>query len=60
MKEFKKILDEKKAAGAKEIDGKSAFYLYDTFGFPLELTIEMAGEDGMTVDESGFASAMEE
>lgn len=59
MKEFKKILEDKKAAGAKEIDGKSAFYLYDTFGFPMELTVEMAAEDGMTVDEKGFAAAME-
>ena len=57
MKEFKKILDEKKSAGA--IDGDSAFYLYDTFGFPIELTVEMAAEDGLTVDEDGFAKAME-
>ena len=59
MKEFKKILDEKKVEGAKEIDGESAFYLYDTFGFPIELTVEMADEDGLTVDENGFNSAME-
>ena len=60
MKEFKKISEEKKAAGAKEIDGKSAFYLYDTFGFPIELTIEMADEEGLSVDEAGFKAAMEE
>jgi len=60
MKEFKKILDEKVKSGSKAIDGKSAFYLYDTFGFPIELTVEMAEEDGLTVDEAGFASAMEE
>ena len=60
MKEFKKISEEKKAAGAKEIDGKSAFYLYDTFGFPVELTIEMAEEEGLSVDEAGFKEAMEE
>ncbi len=60
MKEFKKISDEKKSAGAKEIDGKSAFYLYDTFGFPIELTIEMAEEEGLSVDETGFKAAMEE
>ena len=57
MKEFKKILDEKKSTGS--IDGESAFYLYDTFGFPIELTVEMAAEDGLTVDEDGFAKAME-
>ena len=60
MKEFKKILDEKKSAGANAIDGDSAFYLYDTFGFPIELTVEMAGEEGLTVDEAGFDKAMEE
>ena len=60
MKEFRKILEQKKKAGSAEIDGKSAFYLYDTFGFPIELTVEMAGEEGLTVDEDGFAKAMEE
>ena len=59
MKEFKKILDEKKSAGAKSIDGDSAFYLYDTFGFPIELTVEMADEEGLSVDEEGFDKAME-
>lgn len=60
MKEFKKILDEKVKAGQKAIDGKSAFYLYDTFGFPIELTVEMAAEEGLSVDEEGFAVSMEE
>ncbi|MGN0131391.1 MAG: alanine--tRNA ligase [Lachnospiraceae bacterium] len=60
MKEFRKILEQKKKAGSDEIDGKSAFYLYDTFGFPIELTVEMAGEEGIHVDEAGFAQAMEE
>ncbi len=60
MKEFKKILSDTKAAGKTEITGKDAFYLYDTFGFPLELTLEMAEEEGLKVDEAGFATAMEE
>lgn len=60
MKEFRKILEQKKKEGADEIDGKSAFYLYDTFGFPIELTVEMAGEEGLSVDEEGFDTAMEE
>lgn len=60
MKEFRKILEQKKQAGAGEIDGKSAFYLYDTFGFPIELTVEMAQEEGLRVDEEGFARAMEQ
>ncbi len=59
MKEFKKILDDKKKAGASSIDGNEAFYLYDTFGFPIELTVEMADEEGMSVDEAGFNTAME-
>ena len=59
IKEFKKILDEKKAEGSSEIDGDSAFYLYDTFGFPIELTVEMASEEGLKVDEEGFKAAME-
>lgn len=60
MKEFKKILEQKKEADSGRIDGKSAFYLYDTFGFPIELTVELAGEEGLSVDEDGFAKAMEE
>ena len=58
MKEFKKILEEN--GGAKTISGRDAFYLYDTFGFPLELTMELAEEEGLTVDEEGFKTAMEE
>ncbi len=41
----------------KEITGKQAFRLYDTFGFPLELTIELAEEKGLTVDQNGFNEA---
>ncbi len=60
MKEFHKILEQKRKDGVSEIDGKSAFYLYDTFGFPIELTVELAEEEGLKVDEAGFATAMEE
>ena len=60
MKEFRKILKQKQEAGLKELDGNSAFYLYGTFGFPIELTVELAEEEGMKVDEDGFAKAMEE
>ncbi len=56
MKEFKKILETSKGT----IDGRKAFYLYDTFGFPIELTVELAEEEGLTVDEEGFKAAMEE
>ncbi len=58
MKEFKKILDAKKSEGSKQIEGKEAFRLYDTFGFPYEVTLEMAEEEGLTVDEAGFKDAM--
>ncbi|MCR5746327.1 MAG: alanine--tRNA ligase [Lachnospiraceae bacterium] len=60
MKELDKILEKHSGKSGAVIDGKDAFYLYDTFGFPLELTVEMAGEKGVGVDEKGFASAMEE
>ncbi len=60
MKEYAKILEQVKAQKGTQIDGKSAFYLYDTFGFPIELTVELADEEGLTVDEAGFKAAMEE
>ena len=60
MKEFKKILDETVKSGKQTIPGKDAFYLYDTFGFPIELTVEMAKEENVEVDEAGFEQAMEE
>jgi alanyl-tRNA synthetase len=43
----------------KEIPGDTAFRLYDTFGFPLDLTADIARERGLTVDQAGFESAME-
>lgn len=60
LKEYKKILDSKKSQNVSVIDGKSAFRLYDTFGFPLELTVEMAEEEGLSVDENAFKECMEE
>ncbi len=44
----------------KDIDGVSAFKLYDTYGFPFELTKEIADENGLKVDEAGFKLAMQE
>ena len=43
----------------KVISGKNAFFLYETYGFPLELTMEMAAEKGFRVDEAGFHAAFE-
>lgn len=68
LKEFDKVISgierHKQFAGAgnvkDEINGKTAFRLYDTFGFPLELTVELAQEKGYSVDVDGFKSAFEE
>lgn len=46
--------------GRKELGGNDAFKLYDTYGFPLDLTKEILDEKGFSVDEKGFAEAMEE
>ena len=54
-----KLLDEF-ILNKKDIDGESAFKLYDTFGFPLELTKEIAEENGLKVDEEGYKAAMQE
>ena len=58
MHEFARLLPTFKAVGG--IDGKNAFRLFDTFGFPIEFTEEMAKENGLTVDKEGFNSAFEE
>ena len=54
-----KMLDEFISA-KKDIDGESAFKLYDTYGFPFELTKEIASENGLNVDEAGYKEAMQE
>lgn len=54
-----KMLDEFIEA-KKDIDGENAFKLYDTYGFPFELTKEIAEENGLKVDEAGYKSAMQE
>jgi alanyl-tRNA synthetase len=54
-----KLLADVLAAKPKQISGEQAFELYDTYGFPLELTEEIAEEHGLTVDLAGFEAAME-
>ena len=53
-------IEEAKKNGAKSLTGEEAFKLHDTYGFPLDLTIEMAQEQGLEVDVEGFNAAMQE
>ena len=54
---FNKVAEQLKAHGQTQISGKTAFKLYDTFGFPFEMTLEMADKAGLTVDKAGFDEA---
>lgn len=54
------VIAQAKADGTNQIDGRTAFKLYDTYGFPIELTREYANDEGLTVDEEGFDAAMTE
>lgn len=66
LKEFEKLVKgfeiafERSGKRVTEIAGPKAFKLYDTFGFPLEMTVELAAERDLTVDEEGFAKAFED
>ena len=60
MKIFADPLAEHKAKGETVFSGADAFKLYDTYGFPVDLTIEMCGDEGMTVNEDEFKKLMEE
>lgn len=51
---------EVKAAGKSTLSGERAFQLHDTFGFPIDLTLEMAAEQGVEVDQEGFRALMSE
>ncbi|MFG2499121.1 alanine--tRNA ligase [Streptomyces sp. NPDC048441] len=51
---------ETKAGGGKVLSGDKAFLLHDTWGFPIDLTLEMAAEQGLSVDEAGFRRLMKE
>ncbi|MEH2296997.1 alanine--tRNA ligase [Nostoc sp.] len=56
---LEEIIQEVKQQGKTQISGESAFTLYDTYGFPLELTQEVAEENDLTVDEAGFNAEMQ-
>ncbi len=59
LKEFNKLLPNLMKNPKKVIPGRVAFRLYDTYGFPVEFTAELAAENGMTVDMEGYAKAFE-
>jgi len=56
-KEFEKLLPGLMQNPKKELSGRLAFKLYDTYGFPIEITEELAAEHGLTVDRAGFEEA---
>ena len=60
MREFDKLINRLSNNGVNLIDGPSSFKLYDTYGFPLELTVELAKEKGYSVDEEGFKKRFKE
>ncbi|MFM5967963.1 MAG: alanine--tRNA ligase, partial [Micrococcales bacterium] len=51
-------LDAVKSSGSKQLSGESAFLLHDTYGFPIDLTLEVAEESGLSVDRDGFKALM--
>ena len=57
---FEDAASSTKASGVTVLAGADAFALHDTYGFPIELTLEMASETGLTVDEEGFRGLMAE
>jgi alanyl-tRNA synthetase len=59
MRYFEQFVEEARTAGGSVLGGPAIFKLYDTFGFPLDLSLELAQELGMTVDEPGFLAELE-
>ncbi|GLZ10909.1 alanine--tRNA ligase [Actinomadura sp. NBRC 104425] len=57
---FDTAVAETRRAGGSTLPGEQAFKLHDTYGFPIDLTLEMAAEQGLTVDEAGFRRLMAE
>jgi alanyl-tRNA synthetase len=57
---FDVAVSETKRRGGSQLSGDQAFQLHDTYGFPIDLTLEMAAEQGITVDEGGFRRLMAE
>ncbi len=59
MRRFAEVVERTRERGDTVISGRDAFTLYDTFGFPPDMTEEMAEEEGLTLDEAGFKAEME-
>jgi alanyl-tRNA synthetase len=59
LKQVHRVIETVQSAGGTQIDGAQAFDLFETFGFPLALTVELAKEQGLSVDETAFAEAYE-
>lgn len=59
LRRLQELVEHAQKSGTAVIAGEDAFQLYDTFGFPLDLTREILAQDGLTVDEEGFHQAME-
>jgi alanyl-tRNA synthetase len=57
---FEAAVEEAKRRGERALAGEQAFQLHDTYGFPIDLTLEMASEQGLNVDEEGFRALMAE
>jgi alanyl-tRNA synthetase len=57
---FDTAVSQVKAAGKPTLSGEQAFSLHDTYGFPIDVTLEMAAEQGVSVDEAGFRALMKE
>ena len=60
MRIFNEMLAEHKAKGENEFSGADAFKLYDTYGFPIDLTLEMVADEDMTLNQKEFAKLMQE
>ena len=59
LQRLEELISDGLAASRRELSGEEVFRLYDTFGFPVEMTRDIARERGLTIDEAGFARAME-
>ena len=57
---FEAAASQAKGAGTSVLSGERAFQLHDTYGFPIDLTLEMASEQGLDVDRDGFKRLMQE